>query len=342
MNSKIFQTAIGVLLIPASIFGQDILFSQPNEAPLSLNPANAGVQYDLRATANYRLQWRSVTTPFRTITAGVDGRVLSQGKTGSSLGAGLLIYTDVGGDGSLTTNQVNLCVSGKVTLANKQILSAGIYGGVVQRRIGTDNLTWGNQYNGTKFDANLPTGETFSGENFLNGDFGTGVQWSYGQGQRTLSSNDQFGAQAGISVFHVNSPRTGFYQVVDKRSLRYVFHFTGSYGIKNTNMQISPLFLYEMQGPARMIYAGTFIKYKLQESSKYTNYLLARAISLGGFFRSRDAAVVVAQCELDQIAFGVSYDVNVSSLAKVSTGRGGFEIYIRYIPIRPSAGNRLL
>ncbi len=342
MNNLRF-IAITFLLIPASIFGQDILFSQPNEAPLILNPANAGIPYNMRVTANYRSQWRSVTTPFSTIAAGVDGKIISQGTKGSSLGVGLTLFNDQAGDAHLTTNQVNLCVSGKVTVAKYQIISVGLSGGIVQRRIGTDNLTWGEQYNGIAYDRSLPNGESFSGDNFLNGDFGTGIQWSYGKGQSTLSSNDQFGAQAGISVSHVNSPNTGFYQVVDKRAIRYVFHFSCSYGIKNTNMQISPLLLYERQGSAQIIYGGTFIKYKLQESSKYTDNLLSKSISIGGFLRGGDAAVVAAQFEFGQIAFGVSYDINISSLSNVSSGHGGFEISLRYLPIiKSSAPNRLL
>jgi type IX secretion system PorP/SprF family membrane protein len=339
---KITIIAIIIWAIPASMFGQDILFSQPNEAPLLLNPANAGAQYNLRTTANYRLQWRSVTAPFRTIAAGVDGKVFSQGKTGSSIGAGLCLFNDAAGDGHLNTNQVIISASGKVTLTKNQTLSAGISGGIIQRKIAVSDLTWGNQYNGLTYDASLPSNESFSGESFLNGDFGTGIQWSYGKGQRTLSSNDMFGAQAGLSVSHVNSPRSGFYKAIDKRALKYAFHFTGSYGFKNTNMQVSPLLIYEMQGPARMIYIGSFLRYKLQESSKYTDYVLSRTVSLGGFFRGKDAAVIAAQCELGQIAFGLSYDINISSLAKVSSGRGGFEISLRYLPLNPSKSSRLL
>lgn len=343
MNNKLFLIAIGALLIPASIFGQDILFSQPNESPLLLNPANAGIPYKLRVTANYRSQWKSVTTPFTTIAAGVDGKVLSQGAKGSSLGVGLTLTNDQAGSGRLTTNQAVLYVSGKVTVAKYQILSVGLSGGIVQRRIGTDKLTWDEQYNGIAYDPNIPVTENFSNQSFFNGDFGSGIQWSYGKGQSTLSSNDQFGAQAGISVSHVNSPRTGFYQLVDKRAIRYLFHFGFSYGIKNTNIQILPLLLYERQGPAQIIYGGTFIKYKLQESSKYTDNLLSKSISIGGFYRGGDAAVVAAQCELGQISFGISYDINISSLTNVSSGRGGFEISLKYIPLIGSqTGNRLL
>lgn len=339
-RNKIIILVLG--LLPISLFGQDITFSQPNEAPILLNPANAGSQYELRAVANYRQQWRSITSPYKTIAASVDAKALSQGKTGSSLGAGLSILSDGAGEGQLVTNQVNLCVSGKVILAKNQSLSAGLYGGMVQRHISVNKLTWGNQYNGLVYDSNLPTGENFSSESFFNGDFGTGIQWSYGKGSRTLSSNDMFGAQAGIAVSHVNSPQTGFYKVSDKRFVRYLFHFSGSYGIKNTNLQLSPLFLFEKQGPAKMVYFGTYIKYKLQESSKYTDYVNSRTVSLGGFIRGNDAAVIAAQCELGQFGIGISYDINISSLSNVSSGRGGFEISLKYLPIRSSAPSRLL
>jgi len=330
------------IFLPFVMFGQDITFSQPNEASIILNPANAGSQYDLRATANYRQQWRSVTSPYKTIAASFDGKAFSQGKTGSSLGAGLSILSDGAGDGQLVTNQVNLYLSGRVLFSKVQSFSAGIYGGLVQRHINTNKLTWGNQFNGLVYDSNLPTGENFSSQSFFNSDFGTGIQWSYGQGSTTLSSNDMFGAQAGFAVFHVNSPRTGFYQITDRRSMRYLFHFTGSYGMKNTNMQISPLFLFEKQGPAQMVYFGTFIKYKLQESSKYTGYLNSRAVSLGGFIRGSDAVVIAAQCEIGQIGFGISYDINISSLANVSSGKGGFEISLKYLPIRSTSASRLI
>jgi len=342
-NMKMFQiTFMLMFFCSVTLFGQDLFFSQPNEAPLLLNPANAGAQYDMRATANYRLQWRSVTSPFRTIAGAFDGRFFSTGNKSSSIGSGISISNDVAGYGHLSTTQILLCLSGKVILAKNQALSAGISGGFVQRKINVSDLTWGTQYNGLVYDPNLPTQENFYNQSFFNSDFTSGVQWSYGKGQRTLSSNDMFGAQAGIVVYHVNSPRTGFYQISDKRSLRYLFHFIGSYGIENTNMQLSPVFIYQMQGPSKMLYVGTFIKYRLQESSKYTENLLSKTISIGGFIRGGDALVIAAQSELGQIAFGLSYDINISALSYVSKGRGGFELFLKYLPVRSSSSSRLL
>jgi len=91
-----------------------------------------------------------------------------------------------------------------------------------------------------------------------------------------------------------------------------------------------------------MFYGGAFVKYKLQESSKYTDYVLARMINIGTYYRFGDAIVVMTQLEWGQFAFGISYDINVSSLTRVSTGRGGFELSARYIPLRSGVSSRLL
>lgn len=331
-----------IVFQPLASRSQDFTFSQPAEAPVLLNPANAGAQYNLRTNLNFRQQWRSIASPFRTLAASIDGKVINQGSGGSSFGAGLSFFSDVAGEGRLATNQVNISVSGKINLARNQALSAGIFGGLCQRHISTGKLTWGNQYNGLYYDSSIPSGEAFPSETFYNGDFGAGVQWTYGKGSSTLSSNDMFGLQAGYSVSHINSPKSGFYSIADKRFTKHIMHLSGSYGIKNTNVQLAPLLLLQKQGPAQMIYFGSYFKYKLQESSKYTDYILARTISLGGFLRTGDAFVIATLFEFGQIAMGISYDINISSLTKASSGKGGFEISVKYLPIRSSAPSRLI
>lgn len=338
---KIIITLVSVASC-LTAFSQDILFSQPNEAPIILNPANAGIPYDLRVNLNYREQWKSITEPYRTIAASVDGKVLSQGKTGSSIGAGLTLFNDKAGIGKLTTNQAMLNVSGKIMLGPNQTLSAGLSGGIIQRRIGGSELTWGNQYNGLIYDSNLPTGEVMNGEQFLNADFGAGVQWSFGRGASTLSSNDMFGAQIGGAVNHVNSPATGFYELADKRALHYTVHGTIAIGLKNTNLQISPQFLYKRQGPSQLIYFGSMFRYGLQSASKYTGNLQSKTISVGGFIRGSDAFVAIIQAEIGQFGAGISYDFNFSGLRNVSTGRGGFEISLKYYPLSSRKDNSLI
>ena len=52
---------------------QDIHFSQFYNAPLKLNPGNAGAfRGDLRVISNYRNQWSSINSAFKTYGFSVD------------------------------------------------------------------------------------------------------------------------------------------------------------------------------------------------------------------------------------------------------------------------------
>ncbi|MCX7862735.1 MAG: PorP/SprF family type IX secretion system membrane protein [Bacteroidales bacterium] len=327
------------MIVSVYLWSQDVVFSQIHEAPILLNPANAGAQHDIRANLNFRQQWRSVTEPFVTMAASADMKLFSQ-KRSSSAGVGVFVLNDRAGGAHLNTFQSGIIAAGKVPVASNQNISGGIGLSFLQRHVDFASLSWDKQYDGLMYNPDLPTGETLFRERTSTVDVSTGVQWSYGKGATTLSSNDNFGAQVGVAVLHLNKPNIGFNE--DPSYWRYVIHGTFSYGVKNSNMQISPSFMTTLQGPSKMFFLGTIVKYKLQESSKYTDYILARMINVGTFYRWGDAIVMSAQLEWGQYAFGISYDINVSSLTKVSYGRGGFEISARYFPLRSSASSRLL
>ena len=54
------------------LLAQDIHFSQFWMSPLIQNPANAGGEEDIRAILNYRDQWKSIGTPYKTFNASFD------------------------------------------------------------------------------------------------------------------------------------------------------------------------------------------------------------------------------------------------------------------------------
>lgn len=339
---KIANIFIAVVLFGQLANSQDYSLSQMNESPVLLNPANTGLTYPIRLNLNYRQQWRSISKPFNTIIASGDAKVLSQGKSGSSLGLGLLIVNDEAGTSKLNTLNANLALMGKVMLNEQQSLSAGIIGGLMQRKLNVDALTWTDQFNGTAYDPGISHGESFTSDKRMAPDVGVGMQWSYGRGAATLSSNDAVGAQIGFAAYHVNMPNTGFHEDDDRRYVRFLVHGSLSYGFKNTPLQLNPVVIAQKQGPARMFYGGTYIKYRLQESSKYTGNLLTRSLNAGLFYRLGDSFVTILQLEFDQFAFGMSYDINLSQLTTVTYGRGGMEFSLRYIPVKPSKGNTLL
>ncbi len=330
------------VLISNILIGQDFSFSQMNECPIWLNPANTGLYYPVRINTVYRQQWSNLPNPYRTYMLSSDFRLLNHASKGSSLCLGVLLANDVSGMSNLTVSVVKASLMGKVFLTDNQTLSAGLISGVFQRKIDSGKLTWSSQFNGYEYDSSIPHGENISYENIVVPDVGVGIQWSLGKGSRTLSSNDKFGAQLGISAFHLNRPDISFNAMTDNRYIRYLVHGSLSIGLKNSPIQINPMLYIQLQGPSRMYYWGSYVKYCFQESSKYTGNLLSRSLNVGLFYRQNDSFVFVIQLELDQYGIGISYDINSSELSMATHGRGAFEISLKYLPFKVSSGNKLL
>ena len=319
-------------LISLYTVAQDYTLSQLTESPILLNPANAGLTHPVRITTNFRQQWRSISTPYNTIVLSVDGLVLSQGDKGSSLGLGVLLLNDKAGRGQLNSLNANLALMGKIMINEIQSLSAGIIGGVIQRQIDLNELTWTDQFNGISYDPTIPHGENIINEKVISPDLGLGMQWSYGRGSETLSSGDMIGAQVCLGAYHINMPSTGFYEEIDKRYVRYLLHGSFSYRFSNTPYQVNPVIIAQKQGPARMFYGGTYVKYDMKEYSKISRSLYLHSINLGLFYRVGDSFINILHFEFNQVALGISYDFNLSKLTKASYGRGGMELSIKYTP----------
>ncbi|MBN8702027.1 MAG: PorP/SprF family type IX secretion system membrane protein [Bacteroidetes bacterium] len=319
-------------------FAQDIHFSQYLQSPLTMNPSMAGASKDIQVIVNYKDQWRSVASPYKTYAVSADGKYSRKGWEKGFLGYGINVFRDVAGDANMGTTQANISAAYHVYTSAKSTLGAGLQAGFGQKSIDFSKLQWGNQYDGSKYDPNLPTGEPVGSSSFIYPDFGAGVVWNYGTSQRTISSNDGIKASIGASIYHVNKPRTSFYSAAnDKLYQRITVHGMSEIGIKNTNVSLIPSFLYNRQGPSQEIIPGCAARYMLKEDSKYTGFVKGAAVSLGGFYRFKDAFVVTSMLEIANYAFGISYDVNTSSLKEASSGRGGFEICLKYVNPSPFA-----
>lgn len=315
---------LGIL---SKVKGQDIHFSQFDETTIQLNPANAGVRYETRASANYKSQWQSVNAPFKTVAVSVDNRFFKTKK--AHLGAGIDFFSDNAGNGQNKTIQANLTLSGIVRLNKNNLLSAGLVGGFVQRSLNSGSLSWGNQYNGLTYDSNMPTGEPLTSTNFAFFDMGAGIQYSYGEREMYISANNARRLNIGVAIFHPHRPNYSYYSDGTRLYPKFVFHGDASLGIKNTSIVLKPSYMIFLQGPTREITPGMMFQYVLQDDSRYTGIKKATYISLGGYYRIGDAFIAAAKFEWNNYAIGLSYDINISKLRTASKARGGFEICLR-------------
>ncbi len=352
-KSKKKLKQLSLLLLFNSIFlmssGQDIHFTQFNESPLTLNPASTAATVDMRAILNYRTQWKSVTVPYQTYGASFEfkARLMQWAKvdpghrTGyfskakNNLAFGFNFFRDKAGDAAMGTTQANLSVATHLAVSPNSSIGLGIQGGIVQRSINYAQVRWDNQYNGTSYNAALPSGETNIPSNFIYGDYSAGIQWNYGKGEMYIAANNEMKANLGLAVYHVSQPNQSFVGDKDKLFTKFAFHGGLVYGIQNSNVLLAPSFMYLRQGPQQELNIGSMVKYKLHENTKYTGFKQASVVSIGAFFRAKDAVALVAQMEINKFAIGFSYDVNLSGLKTVSSGRGGFEVTLRFFSPNP-------
>ena len=327
--------ALGVLTMQA----QDIHHSMFNETPVLLNPARAGVPFEARAILNYKSQWSSVAEPYKTIAFSGDMALFKKKQKKAYMGVGLTFYNDKAGDVGMKTTQVGLSVSGILQANDNSKISAGIMTGFVQRGIGTGNQQWGEQYDGTTWNGTLPTGESNTLQNHSFLDLGVGVNYYYGKGEKYMTANDGVKINIGAALFHPHAPQYSYYMdATEKIYPKLVVHGWASIGTGNSNLCIEPSFVYYRQGSQQELTPGVNFKYIIQEGSKYTGRKKPSAFSLGTYLRAKDAFIATTMFEFSSYACGFSYDVNVSSLNKVSQMRGGFEVFLRFVFPNPFGG----
>ena len=91
-----------------------------------------------------------------------------------------------------------------------------------------------------------------------------------------------------------------------------------------------PNLLVSKQGGALLINGGTSVKYLLQERSRFTSFHSERSMTIGAFYRFRDAAYINLRLDYEDFAFAVAYDINISGLTPVSKSVGGLEFMLQY------------
>lgn len=321
-----------ILLLSVSIYhtsqAQDLHFSQYSYSPLNLNPALTGVSNgDLRFVSNYRNQWQSISSPYRTISAGYDMSLYPKESSNDFWGAGIVFNSDKSGDSKLGLTQVNLSGSYSKSLNGSlsNFITLGFQAGFGQNSMSYDGLSWDSQFNGNSFDAALPTNEPSGSIAKTFSDFSAGVLYSY------TNESNLFKMNVGTAMFHLNNPDISLNSVSDKLYKKIVVH-SNFYIRPNSNSKTTfiPNIIYTQQGSQKLLNLGTNAKYLIQDRSKFTGYNSEIAFYIGGVYRVADAFALCTRFDYGSLAFALSYDVNVSGLTLASNSRGGTELVVMY------------
>lgn len=300
---------------------QDIHYSQFDATIQNLSPAQTGLfDGDWRANGNFRSQWSSIPVPYRTFSVAADTRLKTKLQNDVPA-AGLQINTDQAGDSKFTTLQVLL--SGayvkKLNKDSTHFLSLAIQPGFTTRSFNINLLSFDSQYNGDGFDNTMSSQENFSKTRITYFEMGSGIGYLWKKSNRQLIN-------ISFSALHLNMPRQTFYNEKDvrldiKKSANILMNFPVA-----EKLDVIPTALYQQQGKFTECVAGVFGKYYLKPVDGLTT-----AISVGAFYRLKDAMILAANMNYKNYTVGISYDINTSRLVAATNQRGGFELSLIYI-----------
>ncbi len=318
-------------LVGLNASAQDAHLSIYDAAPMYLNPAMTGVfEGDWRLHAQYRTQWKSVN--FKPYQTGLVSFDMAKKKWG--FGAQVSNFRAGQGNYNAASALISVAYTTPIDRNKNHNISFGIQGGVTQKSLEYQLLTYDNQYstaNGGTFDMGLPSGETFQGQSLVVPNVNAGLLYFFARQQARLNPF------IGVSAFNLTTPQETFNDANNRLPMRFYGHFGTRINITEL-FYITPKFLVMNQKDYwEQTYAAD-AGYYLKEADMY--------ITAGALFRtvgfpksvqgetakiSSDAMLITAGAKMENITLRVGYDINISSLSTASNGRGGFEISLTYI-----------
>lgn len=326
MNLKNLGLGLGLALLATSGWSQDVHFAQFEYSPMTLNPGLVGANARMQANVNYRKQWSSVAIPYSTIAASVEARFNeSKRQKKGIIAGGLNFFNDKVGNLPLSTTKVNVNIAYHLILNRESTLGLGLYTGFGQRTLDPSDGKWGNQYNGTQYDATISSNEVFTANQFSFFDAGTGLVYKYKSGNGRAGQGDEKMFTGGIAFYHVNSPNYSFINnEEEKLPMRTSMFANALITLKNSNGALVPGVYFNKQKSNWELQYGTYYQFTLGSTQK-PNHL-----GIGAFHRWGDAFILKAYVEVAEFTGGFAYDFNLSSLSEVSRGRGGIEFFLVY------------
>ena len=327
---KILFLPVLLAMLSVEAWGQDLHFSQYYNTPLLVNPANTGFNpdFDFRAGVNYRNQWASVGSPYKTTSAWGDVKLLGNRIENGWIGLGGMLWKDQAGSGSLTGTTGMVSLAYHQMLGYNSLLSGGFSVGYTQKRIDVTKLTFDDQWNGVFFDANIPSFEPFATNQVSYVDLQAGINYAY-------FASENFYFNAGVSVMHINTPRETFFDASvsnNEISRRYNVFLNASVKVVDTWI-LNPNVYVSMVGNSREILAGINANRDLGDNG-------ARQLIMGVYYRNNDAIIPLFGYQINDLKMTFNYDATISTLSKSNLTRGAYEISIVKSGIFPSSQGR--
>ncbi|HEX8040165.1 MAG TPA: PorP/SprF family type IX secretion system membrane protein [Chryseosolibacter sp.] len=315
------------LFVTENIYSQDPVFSQFYTSPMFLNPALSGLERDVVFGVNYRTQWAGVNLPFRTFQFSAIRPIIQQGVSSKHLGAfaGSAFTDEAGPNREIVSQGFSLASSYNFHLdrTGKNLLSAGLQLGVLQRRANLDALQWSSQYSALLgYDPSLP-GEKFLSDRVTTPVINAGLVWRLVVDDRIKPLSMYY---QGVAFANLNRPR-GFFEDTHEPSSILVKVHGGYVHAFGSGFEISPNYFIQYQKMVQ-VNLGAYGAYTVPHLTSKS--LTGLKLSAGLWYRIRDSFIVTSGIITPAWSAGFSYDTNHSSLSRNFPGANAFEFSFSY------------
>ena len=334
----------------AHIVAQDPHFSIFYGVPIGINPAYTGnFNGNFRVSAQYRDQWNSILSnesiaAYRTFVGSLEARTNKGIDENDFVGMGIYGMRDVAGQSRLSNTKVGLSASYRKALDQYGDHFIAIGGQVAfhQSTIDLSNLTWGNQWNGTRYDGGIIGESGRLDDNLIFYDFSTGISWGY----NVYNTRKRF--SAGLGLLHINQPKASFFRNPSGTTadgaliipMRINFNAAAAFEM-GQSLDLIPKVLVMKQGASLETMFGSDVRLLLEPTDPLSNsvYLGVMTRVVGGDpdqvlnsgSLNFESFVLTTRMDYNNFEIGAAYDLNVSDLKRASKYQGGFELYMNYV-----------
>jgi type IX secretion system PorP/SprF family membrane protein len=278
-----------LLCVPALVFGQDPVFSQPLSAPALLNPALLGVSGASGVQVSYRHQWPALAGNYRTSYLGSHMYLPKLNGT-----VGLVVSYDNAAN-TIKTTTVGLSYGQHFRIGENWTVKPAFEVGYRQKELDWSQLSFGDEID-PRYGFVNPTSAQVSG--------GTATAFDFNFGILTHVKGFMFGG----AMYHINEPNESLvsgHSVLPRRgSLQAAY--THELGVGARKVKIQPYFIYGNQANFDYMQVGV----GMQVGTIICSFGALVNNALVGMLGYRHEAFHVAY----------SYDYTVSELTNASGG----------------------
>jgi type IX secretion system PorP/SprF family membrane protein len=310
-----------VILAARPVFGQaDIHFSQFYETSILRNPAMTGVfADDYKFGLYYRNQWASISHSYQTYLVSAETHFSLSQASQDFVSLGLLGYSDKAGSLSQTISGIYpaLNYNKSINPSHLSFLSLGVTAGYLQYSFDPSKATFNSQYLNGAYDPTSPTQENLPKPKMEFWDFGAGINYN-----RSYGENNTTTLILGISGYHFGQPQFSYY-ATPAINLNMRWNGNATLGLEmkeDVTLQLQAN--YSQQGTYNEIIGGGLLSWTIPSQSINSVFSMA----IGALYRLNDAVIPVVRIKYQNVSFGISYDVNVSTLKDASNMQGGTEL----------------